>query len=103
MNDQKTEANKDGATSGLALATGSGLFSKDAPDKSTGYWCGDCGHAMRFNVPRMGPSGGFVHANTASLQCGDPVKTAAWQHAVAQTFQNEPALPEAGRNPTSTP
>ena len=41
------------------------------PDKSTGYWCGRCGHAMIFNVPRMGPDGGFVHADTHFLECAD--------------------------------
>lgn len=31
--------------------------------------CMNCGKAMRYNVPRMGASGGFVHADTGSLTC----------------------------------
>lgn len=31
--------------------------------------CGFCGKRMRFNVPRMGSAGGFVHADTDSLSC----------------------------------
>ncbi len=30
--------------------------------------CGTCGGEMRYNVPRLGPDGGFVHA-TGSLDC----------------------------------
>jgi hypothetical protein len=45
-------------------------FSPTSPDKSTGHWCAHCGAAMRFNIPRMGPAGGFVHALTGSLLCG---------------------------------
>lgn len=45
-------------------------ISKDNPDKSTGMWCADCGRSMRHNVPRLGPAGGFVHADTSSVNCG---------------------------------
>lgn len=31
--------------------------------------CGKCGKAMRYNVPRLGPAGGFVHADTGSPMC----------------------------------
>ncbi len=34
------------------------------------YWCADCGETMRFNVPRLGPDGGYVHDKTHSLTCG---------------------------------
>ncbi len=30
--------------------------------------CGNCGGEMTYNVPRMGPDGGFIHAN-GSLLC----------------------------------
>lgn len=46
------------------------MHSKDNPDKRTGYWCGDCGAALRFNVPRLGPDSGFVHDETSALGCG---------------------------------
>jgi hypothetical protein len=32
--------------------------------------CADCGKEMVYNVPRMGPDGGFVHKDTGSLTCG---------------------------------
>jgi len=32
--------------------------------------CGECGQLMRYNVPRLGPSGGYVHAHTGRLDCG---------------------------------
>lgn len=53
------------------------LFNKESPDKSTGTWCMDCGDAMRHNVPRMGPEGGWVHKSTGSLLCG-PRKEVQW-------------------------
>lgn len=31
--------------------------------------CCDCGKEMRFNVPRLGPGGGYVHAHTGFLVC----------------------------------
>jgi hypothetical protein len=37
--------------------------------------CSNCGKPMRFNVPRMGPDGGYVHADTGLLTCGDGVAT----------------------------
>lgn len=33
--------------------------------------CMKCGKPMRYNVPRMGPSGGFVHVHSGSLVCDD--------------------------------
>lgn len=35
------------------------------------YKCGKCNKPMRFNVPRLGPDGGFVHADTGSLLCDE--------------------------------
>lgn len=32
--------------------------------------CSACGMAMRYNVPRLGPDGGFVHCATGKLACG---------------------------------
>ena len=46
------------------------VISKDYPDKSTGMWCGYCGEAMTYNVPRLGPNGGYVHFKTGNLSCG---------------------------------
>jgi len=34
--------------------------------------CDTCGKRMRYNVPRLGPSGGYVHADTGSLSCAIP-------------------------------
>ena len=31
--------------------------------------CGRCGAEMRYNVPRLGPDGGFVHAANGGLDC----------------------------------
>ncbi len=44
---------------------------KDHPDKSTGAWCGDCGAALRPNVPRLGFAAGAIHAKTGRLDCKD--------------------------------
>lgn len=32
--------------------------------------CTQCGEEVVYNVPRMGPDGGFVHAKTGRMQCG---------------------------------
>jgi hypothetical protein len=32
--------------------------------------CADCGGEMVYNVPRMGPDGGYVHKNTGRYDCG---------------------------------
>lgn len=31
--------------------------------------CGKCGQPMRFNVPRLGAFGGFVHRDSGELLC----------------------------------
>jgi hypothetical protein len=31
--------------------------------------CGDCGEEVTYNVPRLGPDGGFVHMKTGKLLC----------------------------------
>lgn len=36
------------------------------------YRCERCQQPMRFNVPRLGPNGGFVHSDTGSLDCATP-------------------------------
>ncbi len=46
-------------------------FDKDHPDKSAGAWCGDCGAALRPNVPRLGFAAGAIHAKTGRLDCKD--------------------------------
>lgn len=32
-------------------------------------YCGWCGKLMRYNVPRIGANGGFVHAETGKFEC----------------------------------
>lgn len=34
--------------------------------------CGKCGEEMVYNVPRLGPDGGYVHKATGKLQCEQP-------------------------------
>lgn len=43
--------------------------------------CAKCGRAMRFNVPRLGPNGGFVHSETGDFLCTTP------QPAPVQTME----------------
>ncbi len=31
--------------------------------------CAKCGREMRYNVPRLGPDGGYVHKDTGKLDC----------------------------------
>lgn len=43
-------------------------------------YCADCGKDMKHNVPRLGPDGGWVHADTGQLSCGPyvaPILSAA--------------------------
>jgi len=46
---------------------------KNAPaakgDAEEPYICGACKQPMRYNVPRMGPAGGFVHVATGKTAC----------------------------------
>lgn len=35
--------------------------------------CGACGKPMRFNVPRLGANGGFVHSHSNKLECDLPL------------------------------
>ncbi len=44
------------------------------PNHSIGT-CARCGDEMIYNVPRMGPAGGFIHKSTHDLMCGG-LKTA---------------------------
>jgi hypothetical protein len=37
--------------------------------------CGDCGEEMVWNVPRLGPTGGFVHKATGRYECNPPKGT----------------------------
>lgn len=39
------------------------------PEHAVGT-CSKCGKEMVYNVPRMGPDGGFVHKEAGLLQCG---------------------------------
>lgn len=31
--------------------------------------CANCGEEMVFNVPRLGPGGGYIHKSTGNFQC----------------------------------
>ena len=42
--------------------------------------CQDCGQAMVYNVPRLGPTGGFVHERTRNFGC-EANKTLVDSHA----------------------
>lgn len=35
--------------------------------------CAACGEEMRWNVPRMGPAGGFVHKASGKYECAPSV------------------------------
>ena len=55
-------------------------ISASAPASGSEATCAKCGKPMRYNVPRLGPAGGFVHANTSSLMCGEAtLRAAEWQ------------------------
>ena len=51
----------------LGVARGSANYGHN-PTHAIGT-CGNCGAEMVYNVPRLGPSGGFVHKATGSLVC----------------------------------
>ncbi len=34
--------------------------------------CAKCGEEMVYNVPRLGPDGGFIHKSSASFECIAP-------------------------------
>lgn len=60
--------------------------------------CGRCGEEMAYNVPRLGPNGGYIHKATGSLSCADEGPA---QHVIySQTSEPEraasPALEQAG-------
>jgi len=51
--------------------------------------CAQCGGEMVFNVPRLGPSGGYVHATTGSPlcacpQCGSTSRSALGTHCMGR-------------------
>ena len=65
-----------------------------APIGSETPTCAKCGAAMVYNVPRLGPSGGFVHASTYTLlcpcpKCGSGRRTALQTHC-AECFSEFP-------------
>src|SRR5580692_3626853 len=73
--------------------------------------CGHCGKPMRFNVPRMGPDGGYVHADTGRLMCDDsgpesqpnleggdsPARSNSDQLPVMPVPTSNPSAPAAGQ------
>jgi hypothetical protein len=46
--------------------------------------CAKCGEAMRYNVPRMGPAGGFIHAATGKFECAVAQSQAETPHSKSQ-------------------
>lgn len=46
------------------------------------YTCSKCGKPMRFNVPRLGPDGGFVHADNGQLLCIESLAKGALMNIV---------------------
>lgn len=53
-----------------AVARGS-LAHPHNPNHPVGT-CAKCGAEMTYNVPRIGPAGGYIHKATASFDCGEP-------------------------------
>ena len=43
------------------------------PMETNTYTCGKCGAEMTYNVPRLGPNGGFVHKATGRLECSNAI------------------------------
>ena len=39
--------------------------------------CAKCGQEMRFNSPRLGPNGGYVHKDTGEYDCQTKTNNAA--------------------------
>ena len=58
---------------GWVMLVGMGVANRriPCPDCNVDGWpiCCDCGKRMRYNVPRLGPSGGYVHADTGRFSC----------------------------------
>jgi hypothetical protein len=59
--------------------------------------CVKCGAAMVFNVPRLGPSGGYIHAQARSFlcpcpKCGSGRRTALQTHCAECSFEFPPAI-----------
>jgi len=55
------------------------------------YVCGRCCQQMRFNVPRLGPDGGFVHFLTGKLTCDEtllPVVEKVKDEYLAEAVEN---------------
>src|ERR1035437_7679679 len=63
--------------------------------------CGDCGAEMVYNVPRMGPGGGFVHKATGKLQCEQPNRSEL-SHPRLMTPEN-PKKPKKKKKKTTPP
>lgn len=45
--------------------------------------CAKCGAEMRYNVPRLGPDGGYVHAANGGLDCFANELTIQIKHYIA--------------------
>jgi len=41
--------------------------------------CSECGGEMTFNVPRLGPGGGYIHKATGRCLCNDTANAPAHQ------------------------
>jgi len=71
------------------------LYTHPAPKPSapaiqtvSGVTCVKCGAAMRYNVPRLGPDGGYVHAASGSLDCH--ATAVSNNYVVTSTHPTEP-------------
>ena len=72
------------------------LESEDRP--ASAYTCTKCGGRMVFNVPRMGPDGGFVHASTGSFECNAPTpQEVQYQMQVPKVTKELDALEQIAR------
>jgi len=54
-----------------AVAGGSAALFPYNPEHAVGT-CAKCGREMIYNVPRLGPGGGFIHKTTMSFDCEGP-------------------------------
>lgn len=42
--------------------------------------CGLCGQEMGYNVPRLGPDGGFIHKHNSSFSCYEAGQSVAYTY-----------------------
>lgn len=63
------------------------------------YTCSKCGKLVCFNVPRLGPDGGFVHYDTGELLCeGESTKLVVDHTQTILSLQSQLAASEEAYN-----